>query len=219
MFSRKNLVFLGPPGAGKGTFAKMLIKDIDVPHISTGDIFRHEIKNETPLGLKAKECVESGQLVPDELVTDMVVSRLGQNDCDNGFILDGFPRTLPQADLLTVALKNGGKHLDAIVSFECGEEALLERLTARIMCRKCGTSYNKLFAAPKTEGQCDDCGPDGEIYQRTDDSLETATDRLKVYNEQTAPLVGYYKESGYFVALECERGMDEIYVDLKEALA
>lgn len=219
MFSKKNLVFLGPPGAGKGTFAKMLVKDVVMPHISTGDIFRHEIKNETPLGLKAKECVESGQLVPDELVTDMVVSRLGQDDCDNGFILDGFPRTINQADLLTKALKESGKNLDAIVSFECSEKALLERLTARVMCRKCGTSFNKLFAPPKVEGQCDDCGPEGEIYQRKDDSLETATDRLKVYNEQTAPLVDYYKDSGYFVALECEREMAPIYADLKEALA
>lgn len=219
MLSKKNLVFLGPPGAGKGTFAKMLLKDVSIPHISTGDIFRSEIKNETPLGLKAKECVESGQLVPDELVTDMVVSRLGEEDCNGGFILDGFPRTLNQADLLSKALKDSGKHLDAIVSFECGEKLLLERLTARVMCRKCGASYNKLFAPPKVEGQCDDCGPEGEIYQRKDDSLETAIDRLKVYNEQTAPLIDYYKNSSYFVALDCERGMDDIYADLKQALA
>jgi adenylate kinase len=218
MFLRKNLIFLGPPGAGKGTFAKMLIKDMDIPHISTGDILRAEIKNETPLGLKAKECVESGQLVSDELVTDMVVSRLSQSDCANGFILDGFPRTINQANLLTTALSESDKKLDAIVSFECEDELLLKRLTSRIMCRKCGRSYNKLFAPPKVEGQCDDCGKEGEIYQREDDSLETAKDRLKVYEEQTAPLIEYYKESGYFVALGCDRSMDDIYADLKSAL-
>ncbi|MCK5843695.1 MAG: adenylate kinase [Victivallales bacterium] len=192
MITKRNLVFLGAPGAGKGTIAQILSENEALVHISTGDIFRNEIKNETELGKKAKHYVTTGGLVPDDLVAEMVVSRLSEKDCDSGFILDGFPRTLPQADLFEAALGKIGREIDLVIYFAADEELLLKRLTARIICKQCGSNFNKLFMPPKKEGVCDRCG--GELYQRPDDSLETATERLEIYNNQTAPLVGYYKE-------------------------
>jgi adenylate kinase len=216
MLNKHNLVFLGPPGAGKGTIAQILSRESGLVHISTGDIFRNEIKNETELGKKAKHYVTSGGLVPDELVAEMVSSRLAKEDCADGFILDGFPRTLPQAELFKDALDNIQKNVDCVIYFEAGEELLLKRLTARIICKKCGTNFNKVFSPPKEEGICDLCR--GELYQRPDDSLETAKDRLKVYDDQTAPLIDYYRKEGVLVAVDGSTQKEVTYPAVLEVL-
>ncbi len=215
MLKRKNLVFLGPPGAGKGTLSTMLLDEYPLAHISTGDILRKEIANQTELGLKAKEYMNKGQLVPDEVVAGMVASRLKDQDCENGFILDGFPRTVNQAELLEKALQNAGKSLDAVIYFNADDELLLKRLTARLSC-KCGAVFNKLFSPPKQENICDKC--DGELYQRPDDSLETALDRLKVYYDQTQPLIGYYQSKGLLSEIDSALPQPQAYAMLLKGL-
>jgi len=200
MISKKNLIFLGAPGAGKGTGASGLLERESLVHISTGDILRAEIKNGTELGKSAAVLMGKGDLVPDEIVARMVKSRLKQPDCQNGFILDGFPRTIKQAELLEDALKEIGKEIDAVVYFDVSDDILLRRLTARISCKKCGKIYNKLFIPPKKENTCDDC--DIELFQRPDDSLETAKDRLKVFYESTQPLIDYYKEKNLLTSVK-----------------
>lgn len=200
MIQKRNLVFLGPPGAGKGTLSEPLMKAEKLVHISTGDILRAEIRNGTELGKSAKSYMESGQLVPDEIVADMVAARLGAGDCRNGFILDGFPRTVVQAELLEKAMAASGMKLHAAVLFDAPEDLLLRRLTARLLCRSCGKGYNRLFMKPRKEGVCDDCG--GELYQRPDDSLSTARNRLKVYREQTAPVIDFYRERGLLLEID-----------------
>ena len=217
MIKKRNLIFLGPPGAGKGTLSDPLMKAENLTHISTGDIFRAEIKNETELGKTAKAYMDKGQLVPDQLVADMVGSRLAKADCKNGFILDGYPRTVPQADLLVGAMKKIGMKLDGVVLFDAPEDLLIQRLTARLTCRGCGASFNKLFCAPKVEGKCDSCG--GELYQRSDDSLETAKNRLAVYNEQTAPLIEYYTNNGLLSKIDSSLPKDEGYKALVSVLS
>jgi len=209
---KRNLIFLGAPGAGKGTFAGLLKDTISITHISTGEIFRNEIKNETELGKKAKQFVESGGLVPDELVASMVSKRLAEEDCNDGFILDGFPRTINQAALLKEALKEIDKKIDSVIFFAAGEELLIQRLTARLTCRKCGINFNKIFGPPKVEGVCDKCG--GELYQRADDSLETAKNRLALYNKETAPLVDFYKKEDLLCSLNSEGGKESITKEL-----
>ena len=191
------LILLGAPGCGKGTIAALLVKNYGMTHISTGDIFREKIKNKTPLGVKAKEYIDSGQLVPDELVCKMVAKRLEEEDCKEGFILDGFPRTINQAEVFDKILKEKEIRIHLVPYFSVRESVLLERLTARLTCKKCGTNFNKLFSPPKIEEVCDKC--QGELYQRTDDSLETAQNRMKIYNEQTAPLVDYYQKQEIFI--------------------
>lgn len=217
MITKRNLVFLGPPGAGKGTIAELLSEDEELLHISTGDIFRNEIKNETELGKKAKEYVTSGGLVPDDLVAEMVGSRLAQSDCDNGFILDGFPRTLPQAEIFETVLQKINKKVDLVVYFEAGDELLLQRLTARIICKECGANFNKIFSPPKEEGICDRCG--GELYQRPDDSLETATGRLEVYKKETSPLIDYYTKAAILATVDGEQTKDKSYPAVLEVLS
>ncbi len=199
----KNLIFLGAPGAGKGTFAGLLTNKIDLVHISTGDIFRRAIKNGTELGKKAQNYVETGKLVPDELVADMVVKRLTEPDCEKGFILDGFPRTLKQADLLETAFAKNEKEVSRVVFFDAGEDVLIKRLTARLTCRNCGINFNKIYGPPAQEGICDSCG--GELYQREDDTIDTAKDRLDVYKTETEPLVEYYKNRGLLYTICAER--------------
>ncbi|HBM15516.1 MAG TPA: adenylate kinase [Lentisphaeria bacterium] len=205
---KKNIIFLGAPGAGKGTFAALLVEKKALLHISTGDIFRREIKNGTELGKKAKNYVESGGLVPDEIVADMVAKRLSEPDCKEGFILDGFPRTLNQAELL----KKTGVRIDAVISFDANDDLLIKRLTARIMCRQCNENYNKLFSPPAKEGICDKCG--GELYQRKDDSLETANSRLALYHKETAPLIDFYKKGKILFSLNSAREKGEVMKDL-----
>jgi adenylate kinase len=191
MISKKNLIFLGAPGAGKGTAAKALIAKEPLVHISTGDMLRAEIKNGTELGKIAADLINKGELVPDDIVANMVKSRISSEDCDQGFILDGFPRTVNQAGLLKDALKEIGKSIDSVIYFKIPDEILLKRLTARLSCKKCGRTYNKIFLPPKQDNICDDCG--AELFQRPDDTLDTAKERLKVFYKSTQPLIDYYK--------------------------
>ena len=216
MIKNKNLVFMGPPGAGKGTLSEVLLKDEKLVHISTGDILRAEIAQGTELGKSAKALMDQGKLVPDQIVADMVASRLTQAECDAGFILDGFPRTVAQAELLKESAAKIGRNLDKVVLFDAPRELLLQRLTARLTCRQCKASFNKIFAQPKVEGVCDHCG--GELFQRSDDSLETAQNRLKVYDEQTAPLIDYYRSNGLLATIDSSLPKDQGYAALLAVL-
>ena len=207
------LILLGPPGAGKGTQATMLTEKFGIPQISTGDILRAAVKEGTPMGLKAKSFMDAGGLVPDEVVIGIVKERLQKPDCDTGFILDGFPRTVPQADALSYNLKDLGKERDAFVSLEFDVEALVERLTGRRTCKECGRGFHISFDPPKVDAVCDVCG--GELIQRDDDKEETIRKRLDVYNEQTSPLVDYYADAGLLQALD---GMQQIDVVQKQML-
>ena len=189
-----NLILLGPPGAGKGTQAELLIKKFEIPHISTGDIFRAAIKEGTPLGTEAKRYMDSGQLVPDEVVIGIVKERLLKADCQKGFLLDGFPRTVPQADSLDGFLQSNGKKIDAVINIEVESSVLLKRLTGRRVCRNCAAVYHIENKKTKIEGVCDQCG--GEVYQRDDDTPATVGKRLEVYASQTEPLIQYYRQKG-----------------------
>ena len=217
MIKKKNLIFLGAPGAGKGTLAQILCENEKLAHISTGDILRGEIAKGSELGLKAKHYVTTGGLVPDEIVAEMVARRLAEADCQDGFVLDGFPRTIPQAKLLENALANISKKIDSVVYFHAEEELLIKRLTARLTCKKCGTNFNKIYSPPLKENICDRCG--GELYQRPDDSLETAQSRLKLYKEQTAPLIPYYKERKLLLKLDASLSKDKSYPALVKLLS
>ena len=211
-----HILLMGPPGAGKGTQAANLVKEFGIPHISTGDMFRAAVKEGTELGLQAKACMDAGKLVPDEVVAGMVRARLAQPDCQKGFILDGFPRTIHQADLLGEALRELNNPLDRVIYFKVDDELLLQRLTARQNCRKCGEIYNKLFMPSKVEGVCDKCG--GELFQRPDDSLETAKSRLEVFYKQTQPLIDYYEKQGLLLTVT-ETDKDKIVAALEQELA
>ncbi|GFO70614.1 adenylate kinase [Geomonas limicola] len=189
-----NLILLGPPGVGKGTQAKLLIDRFGIPQISTGDILRAAVKDLTPMGVKAKGFMDAGALVPDEVVIGIVEERLAQSDCAPGFILDGFPRTVGQADALKGVLSRQGRAIDHVVSLSVDQQELLKRLTGRRACAKCGAVYHVEFAPPKVVGVCDACA--GELYQREDDKEATILNRLKVYDEQTAPLIAYYQGFG-----------------------
>ena len=184
-----NFIFLGPPGAGKGSLAVKVAEDYKIPHISTGDIFRANIKEKTPLGIKVKAIIESGSLVSDDLTFELVKDRLSKDDCKNGFILDGFPRTIPQADLLSSVCPDV-----VVVNFQTKDEVVIKRLSTRRVCKACGANYNVLTLPPKKEGVCDKCG--GEIIQRDDDKQESILHRMDVYREQTEPLIKYYTEKG-----------------------
>jgi adenylate kinase len=185
-----NLILLGPPGAGKGTQAKILTQKFGIPQVSTGDILRGAVKEQTPMGVKAKGYMDSGALVPDEVVVGIVQERLVMSDCARGFILDGFPRTVAQADALNRMLVAAGKRIEHVISIEVDKEELLGRITGRRTCRSCGKGYHVVFSPPRTEQRCDDCG--GELFQRDDDKEETMRNRLEVYERQTAPLIDYY---------------------------
>lgn len=217
MITKKNIVLLGPPGAGKGTLSEILLRDENLAHVSTGDIFRAEIGKGSEIGKLAKSYIDAGKLVPDEVVADMVAGKLISEECANGFLLDGFPRTIKQAELLEAALAKAGKKLDAVVLFDAPEELLIQRLTARLTCRKCGASYNRIFSKPKQEGVCDSC--DGELYQRTDDSLETAKNRLSVYKEQTFPLIEYYTGKSLLSKIDSSLPKAEGYAALRAILS
>ncbi len=216
MLKQKNLIFVGAPGAGKGTISAVLLEQHPLVHISTGDILRDEIKRDTELGRAASVLMKEGKLVPDEVVAGMVRARLAQKDCDNGFILDGFPRTIRQAELLAEALKDLGRPLDRVVYLKVADDILLQRLTARQNCRKCGAIFNKLFMPSKVENVCDNCG--GELFQRPDDSLETAKSRLEVFYKQTQPLIDLYEKQGKLLAIT-DVDKDTIIAKLMQELA
>ena len=193
-------ILLGPPGAGKGTQAVKIVEKYNIPHISTGDIFRDNIKNGTELGKKAQEYMNRGELVPDDLVIEIATTRLLEDDCKNGFLLDGFPRTVYQAEKLDEFLAAHGSKIDKVIDLEVEEDVLMVRLTGRRVCKACGASYHVVNIPPKKEGICDVCG--GELIQRADDNAETAKNRIDVYNEQTRPLVDYYEKAGNLARID-----------------
>ena len=209
-------VLLGPPGAGKGTQAVRLVEKYEIPHISTGDIFRKNIKEGTELGKKAQEYMNAGALVPDELVVDLVKDRLQQDDCKNGFLLDGFPRTIFQAEKLDEFLSESNLKMDIAINLKVEKEALIKRLTGRRVCKDCGASYHIVNIPPKKEGVCDICG--GELIQRKDDNIETVENRINVYEEQTAPLIGYYKEAGSLVDFDVVASLYDVFDAIVQAI-
>lgn len=202
------LILLGPPGAGKGTQAKMLVERFGVPQISTGDILRAAVKEGSPMGIKAKSFMDSGALVPDEVVVGIVEERLVKSDCQDGFILDGFPRTVPQADALTATLAGLSKNIDSVVSIEVDVEALVARLAGRRACAVCGAGYHLQYEPPAKAGVCDSCG--GELIQREDDCEDTIRNRMSVYNEQTSPLVDYYQKIGVLSSVDGMLSIEEV---------
>ena len=210
------IIMLGAPGAGKGTHAKAITQKFDIPAISTGDIFRENIKQGTELGKKAKGYMDAGELVPDELVCDLVVDRLKQDDCKKGYILDGFPRTIPQAEALTEALKNQGESIDYALEIGMEDEAIIERMAGRRVCKSCGATFHTVNIPPKKEGVCDEC--QGELVLRDDDAPETVKKRLTVYHEQTAPLIEYYKEQGILKTVDGALGFEGCFKQICDIL-
>ncbi len=210
------IIMLGAPGAGKGTQAKMLSEKFNIPHISTGDIFRANIKNNTELGKKAKTYMDQGLLVPDELVVDLVVDRVKQEDCTKGYILDGFPRTIPQAEALDKALAALSDKVDFAVDVEVPDENIVKRMSGRRACLKCGATYHLEHIPPKQEGICDTCG--SELVLRDDDKPETVLKRLGVYHEQTQPLIDYYKKAGILLEVDGTVDMKEVFDNIVSAV-
>lgn len=210
------IIFLGPPGAGKGTQAKMLIERYGIPQISTGDILRAAVKEGTPMGKKAKEYMDAGKLVPDEVVIGIMQDRLKESDCERGFILDGFPRTVAQAEALEKMLEELKMPIDKVLALEVPDEVLLERLTGRRTCKSCGQMYHIKFDPPKGGKNCDKCG--GELFQRDDDKEETIKNRLTVYHAQTAPLLDFYGKKGMVVKIDGTKAPDEIFTSLIKVL-
>ena len=196
-----NIIFLGAPGAGKGTQAEIVSERFGLPTVSTGNIIRAALKDGTPMGLKAKAFIEAGKLVPDEVVIGIIRDRLAQDDCGSGFILDGFPRTIPQAE----ALDAMGVVIDRVIDIEVADEAIVRRMSGRRVCKNCGSSYHLEYKKPKTEGVCDACG--GELVQRKDDAPETVLERLRIYHEETEPLKAYYEKQGKLFIVE---GQDDV---------
>ena len=211
-----NLVFLGPPGAGKGTQAERIAGMYGIAHISTGDIFRENIKKGTELGRKAKEYMDRGELVPDEVVIGIVREALAGESCSQGFLLDGFPRTVAQADALEEMLHEIGRPLDRVVNLNVPDQVVVERLTARRTCRNCGRNYHLAFNPPKVDGVCDACG--GELYQREDDREDTVRARLEEYRRKTQPLIDYYRDKGLLVEVPGDGSVDEVTRAIQEAL-
>ena len=210
------IILMGPPGAGKGTQAEKLVELYQIPHISTGDMFRKAQKEGTELGLKAKSYMDQGQLVPDEVTVGIVKERLAEDDCKGGFLLDGFPRTVQQADALDGILVELDLALDRVVNIEVDKAFLVDRFTGRRVCRACGATFHVTNKAPKVEGVCDKCG--GELYQRNDDKVETVSNRLDVYAAQTAPLIEYYQSKGIMSSIDGSKSMEDVLADIRTAL-
>lgn len=210
------IIMLGAPGAGKGTQAKMIADKYSIPHISTGDIFRANIKNGTELGKKAKIYMDQGLLVPDELTVDLVIDRVGQEDCKNGYVLDGFPRTIPQAESLDAALSKLGTKIDYAINVEVPDENIINRMSGRRACLACGATYHIVHIPTKVEGICDRCG--SETVLRDDDKPETVKKRLDVYHEQTQPLIEYYSGKGALVEVDGTKDMNDVFADIVKIL-
>ena len=210
------IVMLGAPGAGKGTQAIMICEKYQIPHISTGDIFRSNIKEGTELGRKAKEYMDQGLLVPDELTTDLVVDRIQKEDCENGYVLDGFPRNIPQAKALKEALEKKGEALDFALNVDVPDENIIRRMSGRRACPVCGATYHIEHMKPKTEGICDKCG--NELIIRDDDQPETVKRRLEVYNDLTKPLIDLYEEEGILRTIDGTRDMNIVFEDITKIL-
>ena len=207
-----NLILLGPPGAGKGTQAVKIIEKYNIPHISTGDIFRKNISEGTRLGKKAKEYMDKGELVPDSLVIEIATDRLTEDDCKNGFLLDGFPRTVEQALALDAFLGEHGKKIDHVLDIDVPKEELMTRLIGRRVCKNCGATYHVTNMPPKIEGICDKCG--GELMQRADDTESTVENRIEVYNKQTKPLLNYYDKLGNIAHLDGSIGLEKLFAQI-----
>jgi len=212
-----NLYLLGLPGAGKGTQASRIQEALDIPHISTGDMFRAAMKNETPLGKKAKSFMDAGDLVPDEVTNGIVAERLDQDDTTDGFLLDGFPRTIPQAEVLEQILSDQNRQLDAAIYIKVDKSILMERLTGRFICSNCGETYHKLYNSPQEDGVCDVCGGT-EFHQRDDDKPETVKKRIEVNEEQTNALVDFYQEKGILRVIDGQQAPDDVFADIQQIL-
>ncbi|MBM7622328.1 adenylate kinase [Bacillus tianshenii] len=211
-----NLVLMGLPGAGKGTQAERIVEKYNIPHISTGDMFRAAMKEGTELGLKAKSFMDQGQLVPDEVTIGIVRERLEKEDCKNGFLLDGFPRTVPQAEALEQMLEDLGRKIDYVINVNVDQSILMERLTGRRICKDCGSTYHLVFNPPSEEGVCDKCG--GELYQRADDNEETVGNRLEVNVKQSKPLLDFYESKGYLQNIDGQQPIGEVFTDIEKLL-
>ncbi|EAC3547146.1 adenylate kinase [Listeria monocytogenes] len=211
------LVLMGLPGAGKGTQAEQIVEKYNIPHISTGDMFRAAMKNNTELGKKAKSFMDNGDLVPDEVTNGIVRERLAEDDAKNGFLLDGFPRTVEQAEELENILNDLGTELDAVINIEVDKDVLMKRLTGRWICRTCGKTYHEIYNPPKVPGKCDLDG--GELYQREDDKKETVEKRLNVNMKQTKPLLDFYSEKGKLHNINGEQDIKDVFVDVEKILA
>ena len=211
-----NVILMGLPGAGKGTQAERIVEDFHVPHISTGDMFRAAVKEQTAMGVEAKKYMDQGLLVPDHVVIGIVKERLGKDDCSKGFLLDGFPRTVAQAEALDKTLVDLGRHIDHVINIEVDRSELLARLTGRRICRDCGATYHVMFNAPKKEDVCDKCS--GELYQRDDDNEKTVATRLDVNIEQTAPLLSYYQDKGLLRNIDGQQDIAKVFEDIANLL-
>ena len=210
------IIMLGAPGAGKGTQAKKIAEKYQIPHISTGDIFRANIKGGTELGMKAKTFMDQGMLVPDEITIGMLMDRIGQEDCINGYVLDGFPRTIPQAESLTKALSERGEAVDYAVNVDVPDENIINRMSGRRACLNCGATYHIVYNPSKKEGICDTCGQ--QLVLRDDDKPETVKKRLSVYHDQTQPLIDYYKNEGILAEVDGTKDMEEVFQDIVNIL-
>lgn len=210
------IIMLGAPGAGKGTQAKKIADKYGIPHISTGDIFRANIKGGTELGMKAKSYMDQGQLVPDDVTIGMLLDRISEADCANGYVLDGFPRTIPQAESLTKALDGRGEKMDYAIDVDVPDEAIVNRMAGRRACLACGATYHIVYNAPKTEGVCDVCGE--KLVLRDDDKPETVQKRLTVYHDQTQPLIEYYHKAGILVTVDGTKDLNEVFADIVNVL-
>jgi adenylate kinase len=211
-----NLVLMGLPGAGKGTQAERIVENYGIPHISTGDMFRAAMKEGTELGLQAKSFMDKGELVPDEVTIGIVRERLSKEDCQKGFLLDGFPRTVPQAEALENLLVDLNKKIDYVININVDKELLMERLTGRRICKECGSTYHLVFNPPAKEGVCDRCG--GELYQRADDNAETVQNRLDVNIKQQEPLLTFYELKGYLRTIDGQQDINKVFTDIEHLL-
>ena len=211
------LILLGPPGAGQGTQASSIVAEYGITHISTGDIFRHNIKNETELGKKVKSYLDKGQLVPDELTIDLVWDRLSKDDCKKGFLLDGFPRTINQAEALQKGLEERGLKLDKVINIDVDKNILVKRLSGRRVCKNCGETYHIDNKPTLKDGVCDKCS--GEVIQRADDNEKTVLDRIEVYEKQTFPLIDFYKNLGLILTVDGTLSIEDVFSQIKESLS